>query len=36
MVGQVSTPFDLSQVVVGFLRDGTAHLIPNAPGPPPA
>ena len=34
MVGQVSAPFDLSQVVVGFLRDGTTHLIQNAPGPP--
>jgi len=34
MVGPVSAPFDLSQVVVGFLRDGTTHLIPNTPGPP--
>jgi mannose-6-phosphate isomerase-like protein (cupin superfamily) len=34
MVVTVSTPFDLSQAVVGFLRDGTAHLIQNAPGPP--
>ena len=34
MDGQDSKSFDLSQVVVGLLRDGTTQLIPNRPGPP--
>ena len=34
MAGQVSTPFDLSQAVVGLHRDGKTSLIPNTPGPP--
>ncbi len=35
MAREVATPFDLSQVVVGFHRDGNAHLIENVVGPPP-
>jgi mannose-6-phosphate isomerase-like protein (cupin superfamily) len=34
MDGQDSKSFDLSQVVVGLLRDGRTQLIPNTPGPP--
>lgn len=34
MTDQLSTPFDLSQVVVGLQRDGKACLLPNVPGPP--
>ena len=34
MKGQPRNCFDLSQVVVGLLRDGTTQLIPNRPGPP--
>jgi len=31
---QLSSPFDLSQVVVGLHRDGRASFVPSAPGPP--
>ena len=34
MAGQVSTPFELSQVTVGLHRDGQARFLPKVPGPP--
>jgi len=34
VAGQVDTRFELSQVTVALYRDGQAHLLPKAPGPP--
>jgi mannose-6-phosphate isomerase-like protein (cupin superfamily) len=34
MADSRTTPFDLSQVVIGLLRDGSARVVPQAPGPP--
>jgi mannose-6-phosphate isomerase-like protein (cupin superfamily) len=34
MADPIGSAFDLSQAVVGLLRDGSSRLIPNAPGPP--
>lgn len=35
MPGRSTGPFDLSQAAIGLLRDGSATLIPQTPGPPP-
>ena len=34
MGNSLSTPFELSQCVVGLQRDGEARLVQSAPGPP--
>ena len=34
MGNSLSTPFELSQVVVGLQRDGEARLVQQGPGPP--
>jgi mannose-6-phosphate isomerase-like protein (cupin superfamily) len=34
MDNELSTPFDLSQMVVGLCRNGNAQVVPQAQGPP--